>query len=167
MEEGEPVDVAYLDFRRAFDSVPHLRLLQKLHDMGVRGRLLEWLRSFLTERKQRVTVNGSFSDWVAVGSGIPQGTVLGPVLFIAFVNDLPGCVESACKLFADDTKVYVGAGTEIGRRKLQQDLDAMATWSRKWKLPFNPSKCTVLHLGSQNVWAPGGVHNRGCCVRDS
>ena len=68
-------------------------------------------------------------------------------------NDLPGCVESACKLFADYTKVYVGAGTEIGRRRLQQDLDALAARSRKWKLPFNPSKCTVLHLGSQNVRA--------------
>ena len=151
MEEGEPVDVAYLDFRRAFDSVPHLRLLQKLHDMGIRGRLLEWLRSFLTDRKQRVILNGSASDWTPVGSGIPQGTVLGPVLFIAFVNDLPDCIESACKLFADDTKVYVGAGTELGRGKLQKDLDALATWSRKWRLPFNPAKCTVLHLGRQNV----------------
>ena len=121
--------------------------------LGDPSSRLEWLRSFLTERKQRVTVNGSFSDWAAVGSGIPQGTVLGPVLFIAFVNDLPGCVESACKLFADDTKVYVGAGTEIGRRKLQQALGALAAWSRKWKLPLNPSKCTVLHLGSQNVRA--------------
>ena len=150
MEEGEPVDVAYLDFRRAFDSVPHLRLLQKLHDMGVRGLLLEWLRLFLTGRKQRVVVNGSVSDWTPVGSGIPQGTVLGPVLFIVFVNDLPDCIESGCKLFADDTKVYVGAGTSLGRGKLQQDLDALATWSRRWKLPFNPAKCTVLHLGSRN-----------------
>ena len=131
MEEGEPVDVAYLDFRRAFDSVPHLRLLQKLHDMGVRGLLPEWLRSFLTGRKQRVVVNGSVSDWTPVGSGIPQGTVLGPVLFIVFVNDLPDCIESGCKLFADDTKVYVGAGTSPGRGKLQQDLDALATWSRR------------------------------------
>ena len=150
MEEGEPVDVAYLDFRCAFDSVPHLRLLQKLHDMGVRGLLLEWLRSFLTGRKQRVVVNGSVSDWTPVGSGIPQGTVLGRVLFIVFVNDLPDCIESGCKLLADDTKVYVGAGTSVGRGKLQQDLDALATWSRRWKLPFNPAKCTVLHLGSRN-----------------
>ena len=153
MEGGQPVDVAYLDFRRAFDSVPHLRLLRKLHDMGVRGTLLEWLRSFLTERKQRVVVNGSVSDWTVVGSGIPQGTVLGPVLFIAFVNDLPGCIESSCKLFADDTKVYVGAGTECGREQLQRDLEALANWSRRWKLPFNPAKCTILHLGSQNVQA--------------
>ena len=153
MEEGEPVDVAYLDFRRAFDSVPHLRLLQKLHDMGVRGILLEWFRSFLTERRQRVVVNGSVSDWTAVGSGIPQGTVLGPVLFIVFVNDLPDCIESACKLFADDTKVYVGAGNAHYREKLQQDLDALVTWSQRWKLPFNPAKCTVLHLGSRNVEA--------------
>ena len=140
MEEGEPVDVAYLDFRRAFDSVPHLSLLQKLHDMGVRGSLLQWLRSFLVGRKQRVNVNGSFSDWIAIGSGIPQGTVLGPVLFVAFVNDMPGCIERACKLFADDTEVYVGAGSQLGRMQLQYDLDVLATWSHKWRLPFNPVK---------------------------
>ena len=77
MEEGEPVDVAYLDFRRAFDLVPPLRLLQKLHDMGIRGRLLEWLRSFLTDRKQRVIHNGSASDWTPVGSGIPRARFWG------------------------------------------------------------------------------------------
>ena len=119
--------------------------------MGVRGSLLQWLRSFLVGRKQRVNVNGSFSDWIAVGSGIPQGTVLGPVLFVAFVNDMPDCIESACKLFADDTKVYVGAGSELGRRQLQHDLDALATWSHKWRLPFNPAKCTVLHLGKKDA----------------
>ena len=80
-------------------------------------------------RKQRVNVNGIFSDWIVVGSGIPQGTVLGPVLFVVFVNDMPGCIERACKLFADDTEVYVGAGSQLGRMQLQYDLDVLATWS--------------------------------------
>ena len=154
LETGEPVDVIYTDFRKAFDSVPHRRLLSKLHSYGIRGKLLRWLEAFLMRRKQRVVINGTFSSWSDVTSGIPQGSVLGPVLFTVYVNDLPGEVTSTVKLFADDMKMYRGIGTGIGHDSLQTDLDRLVTWSVKWMLPLNVAKCSTLHLGSSNPCEP-------------
>ena len=106
LDEGDGIDVVYLDFRKAFDSVPHQRLLEKARAHGIDGNLLKWIESFLTGRKQRVNVNGEMSSWADVHSGIPQGSVLGPILFIIFINDLPDVVECYVKIFADDTKVF-------------------------------------------------------------
>ena len=139
-----------MDYRKAFDSVPHLRLLSKLYDLGVRGKVLKWIEAFLCQRRQRVVVNGSKSDWSEVSSGIPQGSVLGPTLFVLFINDLPNCVTSTIKLFADDAKLYRAVSTSDDSECLQKDLDALANWTQKWLLPFNTSKCSVLHLGSGN-----------------
>ena len=152
VEDGEPVDIAYLDFKKAFDSVPHNRLIQKLHDLGIRGSLLKWIQAFLTGRNQQVVVNGKRSDPSRVMSGIPQGSVLGPTLFVIFVNDLPACVRSNIKLFADDTKLYASPlqSGDGGRSQLQIDLDALTNWSITWQLPFNQKKCKVVHLGSGN-----------------
>ena len=151
LEEGDPVDALYLDFSKAFNSVPHQRLLLKLQSCGIRGRLLEWIRAFLTDRQQRVSINGAKSDWAPVTSGVPQGTVLGPLLFLVFVNDLPACVSSGLKLFADDTKLYRSVGQASESEALQRDLDALLGWSEKWQLPFNQSKCKSLHLGPRNA----------------
>ena len=150
LERGVPVDVAYLDFRKAFDSVPHRRLIKKLYGLGVREPLLAWLEAFLTGRNQRVVVSGTRSSWSPVKSGIPQGTVLGPILFLAYVNDLPTSVESNTRLFADDTKLYRGLAEAGDRDQLQTDLDSLVEWSEKWLLPFNQSKCKILHLGRRN-----------------
>ena len=106
MEGGDSVDVAYLDFKKAFDSVPHQRLIQKLRDLGIRGALLKWIEAFLVGRSQHVVVNRVRSQPISVRSGIPQGSVPGPVLVVIYVNDLPNCVKSGIQLFVDDTKLY-------------------------------------------------------------
>lgn len=147
LDSGIPIDAIYLDFSKAFDSVPHQRLLKKLEGYGIGGNLLNWLQSFLLGRKQRVKVNGSFSSWEEVTSGVPQGSVMGPVLFILFINDLPEVVEQICSMYADDTKVY---GPSKDHDTLQSDLDKLVDWADKWQLRFNAGKCSVIHLGRAN-----------------
>jgi len=160
VENDDPVDVIYCDFAKAFDSVPHKRLLRKLQDCGVGGRLLRWVEAFLTDRRQRVVLNGVKSAWASVISGVPQGSVLGPLLFVIFVNDLPDVVNSSVQLFADDTKIYGPVSHASGVESLQSDLDALVRWSARWQLPFNIAKCHSLHIGpgnSRNVYAMGSV----------
>ena len=154
LEDGDPLDVVYLDFAKAFDSVPHQRLLGKLDSCGVRGKLMEWIKAFLTGRQQRVVLQGSKSDWVPVTSGIPQGSVLGPTLFTIFVNDMPEWVASSIKLFADDAKLYDRVQGPLAG-DLQADINALAKWSETWMFPFNASKCKVVHLGNHN---PGNAY---------
>ncbi|RUS84500.1 hypothetical protein EGW08_007739 [Elysia chlorotica] len=121
LEENDSIDT--IDFAKAFDTVPHKRLLLKLKGYGIEGKLLAWIRDFLTGRKQRVVVNGEESAWMEVLSGIPQGSVLGPFLFVVFVNDLPNCVHSTTFLFADDTKLTTRVPG--GVQTLQDDLDSL------------------------------------------
>ena len=150
IDEGSSVDAIYLDFAKAFDSVPHERLLKKVEALGIEGDTLQWIRDFLVGRRQRVSVNGSVSDWAAVKSGVPQGSVLGPVLFVAFINDLPGAVSSMCAMYADDTKVHGPVNNSEDGDKLQKDLDALVDWADTWQLRFNADKCKVLHMGKNN-----------------
>ena len=150
IESKQPMDVLYLDYKKAFDSVPHERLLVKLHAYGIRGKLLQWIRSFLTGRRQCVRVGSARSEWQPVISGIPQGSVLGPTLFILYINDLPSVVKKSVKLFADDTKLYSNVCDDTDHSALGADLLSLEEWSRKWQLPFNTSKCSVLHLGPHN-----------------
>ena len=106
LDSGNAVDAIYLDFRKAFDTVPHKRLLVKLEGYGVTGKCLAWLNAFLDGRRQRVIINGEKSSWEDVYSGIPQGSVLGPVLFVIFINDIPDVVKQSVQMFADDTKMW-------------------------------------------------------------
>ncbi len=149
LEEGGGVDVIYLDFRKAFDSVPHQRLLKKLEAYGIGGRVLNWIEAFLTGRKQKVIVNGKGSEWEEVVSGIPQGSVLGPILFVIFINDLPDVVNGEVKIFADDTKAFKAVNTDEDGKLLQDDLNNLCEWSNKWLLRFNVGKCGVMHYGHQ------------------
>ena len=148
LESGEQLDVAYCDFSKAFDSVPHRRLLNKLKAHGIRGHVLDWVEDFLTGRQQRVAVEGNHSRWSLVKSGVPQGSVLGPLLFLVYVNDLPTVVQCQAKLFADDTKVYCSGRDGAMRPLLQDDLDTLVQWSDRWQLPFNEAKCKAFHVGS-------------------
>ena len=153
LEQRIPVDVVYLDFKKAFDPVPHTRLLIKLQAYGIGGQLYNWLCNYFTGRKQRVVLNDESSSWTSVTSGVPQGSVLGPLLFNIFINDLPSIVQSPLVLFADDAKVFHTIQSEDDYLKLQQDLDNLFLWSCEWQLGFNVDKCKVLHIGSNQ-------HNR-------
>ena len=150
LDAGYPVDILYLDFRKAFDTVPHKRLLEKLKSYGIRGRLLRWIENFLQDRKQRVLVGDQKSAWSDVKSGIPQGSVLGPILFAIFINDIPDGLNSLVKIFADDTKSYRAIRDENDHVTLQEDIDTIYSWSEVWQLGFNLDKCHMLPLGFNN-----------------
>ena len=126
-----------MDFKKAFDSVPHERLLVKLSKYRIRGSLLNCIRHFLTGRLQRVTINGTLSSWTEVLSGIPQRSVLGTTLFVCFINDLPETISSAVQIFADDTKIYRAISTSEDNSLLQKELDSVMKWSQEWQLHFN------------------------------
>ena len=117
------------------------------------GRLLHWVEKWLSDRKQRVILNGSFSDWVNVLSGVPQGSVLGPTLFIIFINDIDLAIDVTSSFlfkFADDTKVGRVVETEDQRDELQAAISKLEQWSQEWQMLFNASKCHILHLGNGN-----------------
>ena len=147
-DDSKQIDTVYLDIKKAFDTIPHQRLLLKLKSYGFEGNLLKWIEDFLSERKQRVVFNGKSSSWKNVTSGVPQGSVLGPVLFIIYVNDMPDSLESFCKIFADDTKVYTAVGEKTDQEKLQRDLLKLCKWSQLWLLEFSVQKCKVVEYGN-------------------
>ena len=146
-----PVDIVFLDYAKAFDTVPHERLLAQIKALGIDNETLRWIRSFLTGRRQRVKVNGSLSDWVDVTSGVPQGSVLGPLLFSMFVCDIPEKLNCFISMFADDTKVYEVINKLDGELSdLQLDINSLQDWARVMQMRFHPLKCKVMHLGSTN-----------------
>ena len=139
-------DIIYLDFAKAFDTVPHKRLIQKLKNVGIRGRVLAWLTAFLSNRRQRVILRNGSSSWQWVKSGVPQGSILGPLLFLVYVNDMPNMVSSTAKMFADDTKLYRGIRVFNDCLEVQNDLNNLSAWSERWLLRFNATKCVVLKI---------------------
>ena len=145
--EGKVVDVIYFDFAKAFDSVPHKRLLHKLKSFGIYGNVYNWIKAFLLGRKQFVSVNGVSYDIAEVLSGVPQGTVLGPILFVMYINDLLDQVESDGVLYADDTKIFKTIMSKEDAYSLQSDIDKLEEWSTLWLMKFHPGKCHVLTLG--------------------
>ena len=145
--DGKVVDSIYFDFAKAFDTVPHRRLLRKLDRYGIKGKVLQWIKGFLKNRRQLVKLNGVESIISSVVSGIPQGSVLGPLLFVIYINDLPEEVVSDVYLFADDTKILKQVNSRDDSLVLQKDIDNLERWSRDWLLKFHPDKCHVLTLG--------------------
>eukprot|EP00745_Piridium_sociabile_P038619 TRINITY_DN7074_c0_g1_i3.p1 TRINITY_DN7074_c0_g1~~TRINITY_DN7074_c0_g1_i3.p1 ORF type:complete len:816 (+),score=128.54 TRINITY_DN7074_c0_g1_i3:312-2759(+) len=149
-DDKDQVDLILLDFAKAFDKVPHERLMYKIGYYGIRGTTLQWIRDFL-ENRQRVRVDGVCSNDAAVESGVPQGSVLGPLLFLIYINDLPEYISagSTVKLFADDSALYRRIRTAEDCSKLQVDLDGLQRWEKDWLMEFHPQKCQVIRITSK------------------
>ena len=142
------VDCVYLDLKKAFDKVPHNRLMWKLRNIGgIKGKLEEWMRNYLTEREMRTVVKGVKSEWRTVTSGVPQGSVLGPIMFLIYINDMPEGVRSYMNMFADDAKIMRRVTNMEDCNMLQNDLDKIYEWSKKWQMEFNTSKSCVMKMG--------------------
>ena len=129
-----------------FDSVPHQRLIYKFQQLGIRGNLLQWIKAFLIGRRQRVILRNGASSWRDVISGVPQGTILGPMFFLLFVNDMPDVVSSTAKMSADYTKLYRNIYSTNDCKVLQEDLNALSAWSHHWLLRSNASKCVTVRF---------------------
>ena len=148
-ENKRNYDVIYLDFKKAFDSVPHRELLHKLRSVGVWGSLWKWIENYLASRLQCVAINGSVSELLPVMSGVLQGNILGPLLFIIYINDLPVVIQhSTILLFADDTKCAKSVASQSEYQQLQNDLDSLDTWSHTWNLSFNENKFRFLQFSA-------------------
>ena len=141
-------DVGVLDFSRAFDTVPHERLISKLAHYGIQGQTNNWIRAFLSKRDMQVVVDGDASKSAPVTSGVPQGTVLGPLLFLIYINDMPDVVSKGTiiRLFADDCLVYRLVHSRDDQTILQNDLTRLQQWAEKWGMRFNPGKCQIIHI---------------------
>ena len=144
------IHAVVLDFAKAFDKVSHRRLLRKLQHYGIQGPLLNWLESFATQRFQSVVCEGQTSSQCPVTSGVPQGTVLGPLLFLLYINDLPDNVQSSVRLFADDALLYGIVASDADCDLLQFDLRRLESWRYHWEMEFNPSKCKIVTISHKN-----------------
>ena len=153
LDEGHSADILYLDFSKAFDKVQHQRLINKLQSLGIGGSILAWIKAWLSGRKQRVVLNGKHSSTISVPCSVPQGSVLGPILFIIFINDIDLCVQLIKALllkFADDTKAIKRIESIDDCQSLQVVIDKLCLWASEWQLYFNVDKCKVLHMGRNN-----------------
>ena len=137
--------VAFLVFSKAFDSVSHSLLICELDQYDIKGPLLHWFTSYLYERQQRVVIDGKHSNWLPVTSGIPQGSLLGPALFVLFINGMPCAVSdnTTLALFADDSKCFRTIRSPLDCAQFQTDIDTLVEWSYAWKLTFNFDKCSL------------------------
>nr|VZI52456.1 unnamed protein product [Spirometra erinaceieuropaei] len=151
LDEDGRVDDIYTDFKKAFDSVPRKRLIYKLSEIGIRRRLLTWITDFLTGRSQTVCVEASRSTSTPVLSGVLQGSVLGPLLFLVYINDCVDDLGCSAIMFADDVKLWRPIRSDADRYALQDSLNRLKSWSARWLLNFNVDKCVVQRLRTEKT----------------
>ena len=146
------VRVVFLDISKAFERVWHAGLLFKLRRAGVGGQLLDWLADYLIDRQQRVCINGQYSDWGNIRAGVPQGSVLGPLLFLVFINDLTEVVNySNIRMYADDTCLFVNVDNrQIAADNLNIDLHSIQNWADQWLVSFSPTKTKSLIISNKH-----------------
>ena len=170
VDQGHQVNVIYFDYQKAFDKVPHKRLLAKLEAVGVKGQLLTWISNWLIGRNQRVHIEGRYSNWTSTTSSVPQDSVLGPILFLIYINDLKDVVDSTLSMFADDTKLLrVIKDNTVDREVLQADINSMQAWSKKWLMEFNTGKCNTVTFGhgQKHIYTLDGTPLRSSdCEKD-
>ena len=152
VDEGGCVDIIYLDFQKAFDKVPHGNLIRKVKGFGIDDKVTGWIENWLKNRTQRVVINGVSSDWKDVKSGVPQGSILGPLLLTMYIEDIDEVLKSSNLLkFADDTKVWGRVNKKEDAVLMQDDLNSLCEWSKRNGMPFNVDKCVVMHIGKKNL----------------
>jgi hypothetical protein len=159
-------DLIIMDFSKAFDTVPYKRLLLKLQNVGIRNNILTWIECFLTKRHQRVVLDGAFSTKAKVTLGVPQGTVLGPLLFLIYINDLPDNIRSDVRLFADDCILYRKITSQRDQLQLQADIDVITNWERRWQMSFNKSKCYSMRMTHKKKPAVNTYNMSGTPLED-
>jgi len=146
VNNGFLVILILLDFAKAFDTVPHDELIEKVRAYGFDERLIKWLSNFLKKRRQRVVMGEVVTDWLEVLSGVPQGSVIGPLLFVIYINDMPDSIASFLELFADDSKLISIIKCAEDLSQLKQDLANISESSVKWKMSFNYKKCKFMKI---------------------
>ena len=162
IDKGIPVDTLYLDFAKALDKVPHHILIEKIASNGIGGKISKWIQSWVTDGKQRVIVNNVTSDWIPVISGVPQGSVLEPCLFVIYINDIDDAVSSKILKFTDDTKITASISSVEERNILQTDLTRLMEWSEAWQMKFNVNKGKVMHYRFNNPSWSDHILNMQC-----
>ena len=150
LNQGGQADLIVMDFSKAFDMVDHRMLLLKLHRLSINPGVKVWIQSFLSERTQRVALEGEQSDPCPVLSGVPQDSVVGPCLFFMYINDMPETIKSSIRLFADDTFIYLTISPQTDCQTLQADLIKLELWESEWLMAFNPDKCEVIRINNNN-----------------
>ncbi|PFX23340.1 RNA-directed DNA polymerase from mobile element jockey [Stylophora pistillata] len=153
LSEGSFSNVIYLDMAKAFDKVPHEKLLYKLEMVGVRGQLLAWFRSYLTNRRRRTVIEGHASDWRYVPSGVHQGSIIGPLPFLIFINNIAVNIDADTNihLYADDAKCFRGLLSLDDQDALQRDLYSIEDWSDLWAIKLANSEVLLSHFGAGSV----------------